>query len=114
MSFENQIQNWVSIDNQMRILNEKMKELRDKKNTIGENIIEYAKKNNLSKSTIQISDGKLKFTNIKVASPLTFKYLEKSLSEIIPNESQVKLILDHLKQNREFKMVEDIKRFSVN
>ncbi len=114
MSFENQIQNWVSIDNQLRILSEKMKELRDKKNTIGENILEHAKKNNLTKSTIQISDGKLKFTNTKVASPLTFKYLEKSLSEIIHNESQVKAIVEHLKQNREFNMVEDIKRFSVN
>jgi len=114
MSFESQIQNWVSIDNQLRILSEKMKELRDKKNTIGENILEYAKKNNLTKSNIQISDGRLKFTNTKVANPLTFKYLEKSLSEIIQNESQVKAIVEHLKQNREFKMVEDIKRFSVN
>ena len=112
MSFENQIQNWVSIDNQLRILSEKMKELRDKKNTIGENIIEYAKKNNLTKSTIQISDGRLKISNTKVANPLTFKYLEKSLGEIISNESQVKAIIDHLKQNREFKMIEDIKRFS--
>lgn len=114
MNFENQIQNWVSIDNQLRILSEKMKELRDKKNTIGENILEYAKKNNLSKSTIKISDGRLKFMNTKIANPLTFKYLEKSLSEIIPNESQVKAIIQHLKQNREFKMVEDIKRFSEN
>jgi hypothetical protein len=114
MNFENQIQNWVSIDNQLRILSEKMKELRDKKNTIGENILEHAKKNNLTKSTIQISDGRLRFTNTKVANPLTFKYLEKSLSEIIANESQVKAIVEHLKQNREFKMVEDIKRFSVN
>jgi hypothetical protein len=114
MSFESQIQNWVSIDNQLRILSEKMKELRDKKNTIGENILEYAKKNNLTKSNIQISDGRLRFTNTKVANPLTFKYLEKSLSEIIQNESQVKAIVEHLKQNREFKMVEDIKRFSVN
>ena len=114
MSFENQIQNWVSIDNQMKLLNEKIRDLRDKKNTISENIMEYAKKNNLTKSTIQISDGKLKFTNTKVPAPLTFKYLEKSLSEIISNESQVKAIIDHLKENREFKYVEDIKRFSVN
>lgn len=114
MSFENQIQNWVSIDNQLKILNEKIKDLRDKKNTIGENIMEHAKKNNLTKSTVQISDGKLRFATTKVATPLTFKYLEKSLSEIISNESQVKTIIEHLKQNREFKIVEDIKRFSVN
>jgi hypothetical protein len=114
MNFENQVQNWVSIDNQIRILNEKIKELRDKKNTIGENLMDYAKKNSLSKSTIQISDGKLRFITTKVTSPITLKYLEKSLGEIIPNQSQVKAIMEHLKENREFKMVEDIKRFSVN
>ena len=31
MSFEQQIQQWVAIDNQMKILNDKLKELRDKK-----------------------------------------------------------------------------------
>jgi len=38
MSFEQQIQQWVTIDNQMKILNDKMKDLRDKKNTISEQI----------------------------------------------------------------------------
>ena len=32
MSFENQIQQWVQVDNQMKTLNEKLKELRDIKN----------------------------------------------------------------------------------
>ena len=31
MSFEKQIQQWVAIDNQMKILNDNIKELRDKK-----------------------------------------------------------------------------------
>lgn len=34
MSFEQQIQQWVTIDNQMKIVADKMKELRDKKNEI--------------------------------------------------------------------------------
>ena len=63
MSFEGQIQQWVSIDNQLKGLNEKVKELRDKKNVLSENITKYASTNNLSNATVQISDGKLKFTN---------------------------------------------------
>jgi phage shock protein A len=38
MSFEQQIQQWVVIDNQMKTLNDKIKELRDKKNVLSQNI----------------------------------------------------------------------------
>ena len=39
MSFEQNIQNWVSIDNQIKTLSEQIKELRDKKNVITEKSI---------------------------------------------------------------------------
>ena len=114
MSFENQIQQWVSFDNQIKLLNEKVKDLRDKRNSLEDNIIEYANSNNLSNSTIQISDGKLKFANTRTPEPLTFKYIEKTLGEVIKNESQIKLIMEHLKQKRNIKTVPEIKRFSNN
>ena len=37
MSFEGQIQQWVSLDNQLKQLNEKVKDLRDKRNNLEEN-----------------------------------------------------------------------------
>lgn len=114
MSFENQIQQWVQMDNQLKQLNEKTKELREKKNTLEKNITSYVSSNNLSNSTVQIGDGKLKFANTKVPEPLTFKYLEKTLGEIIKNESQVQLIMEHIKQKRTIKIVPEIKRFSNN
>jgi hypothetical protein len=114
MSFENQIQQWVSIDNQLKQLNEKVKELRDKRNNLEDNITTYASENNLSNATVKISDGRLKFTNTKIQEPLTFKYLERTLGEVIKNESQVKLIMEHLRQNRAVKIVPEIKRFSNN
>ena len=114
MSFENQIQQWVSLDNQLKQLNEKVKDLRDKRNNLEENITSYASENNLSNATVKISDGRLKFTNTKVQEPLTFKYLEKTLGEVIKNESQVKLIMEHIKQKRAVKIVPEIKRFSNN
>jgi hypothetical protein len=114
MSFESQIQQWVSLDNQLKQLNEKVKDLRDKRNNLEENITSYASENNLSNATVKISDGRLKFTNTKVQEPLTFKYLEKTLGEVIKNESQVKLIMEHLKQKRAVKIVPEIKRFSNN
>lgn len=114
MSFESQIQKWVSIDNQLKILNDKVKELRDNKNEVTEQINKYVERNNLKSSIIQISDGKIKFSSTKVSESLTFKYIEKSLGEVIHNEEQVQKIVNYLKQNREFKNVNEIKRFSSN
>ena len=112
--FENQIKQWIQLDNELRILNEQTKNLREKKNTLENNITTYASSNNLSNSVVQISGGKLKFTNTKVPEPLTFKYLEKRLGEIIKNDNQVKLIVEHIREKREIKVVPEIKRFSNN
>jgi hypothetical protein len=112
MSFENQIQTWVQLDNQLKLLNEKAKEIREKKNSINEQLTDVVKEHSLTNQTIEISDGSLKFVDTKVVAPLTFKYLEQSLNVIIKNESQVKQIIAYLKQNREIKIVSEIKRSS--
>lgn len=114
MSFENHIQQWVKIDNQLNQLSENVKDLREKRKTIEQHITTYANSNNLTNSTIQIGDGRLKFTTTRVAEPLTFKYLEKTLGEVIKNESQVKQIMEHIRQKRAIKNVPEIKRFSNN
>ena len=111
-NFEENIQKWVLLDNQLKILNEKIHEVRDKKSQLLDSITEYAEKNKLMDANIQISDGKLKFTKTRISEPLTFKYLEKSLSNIIRNEAQVKQIMEHIKTNREIKIVPEMKRFS--
>jgi len=110
MTFEEKIQQWVSLDNQMRLLTEKMRELREKKHRLQDDIHSYVEDNHLTNKTIQISDGKLRFANTRVASSLTFRYLEKSLGDIIKNETQVKQIIEYLKQNREIHVVHEIKR----
>jgi FtsZ-binding cell division protein ZapB len=114
MSFEQNIQQWVSIDNQIRLLNDKIHELREKKSQLSENITTHVEQNNLRNATVQISDGKLRFVNTKVSSPLTFKYVEKSLGEVIKNQTQVKQIVEYLKEKRDVKVVPEIKRISNN
>lgn len=112
MSFEREIQQWVSLDNEIKILNEKAKGLREKRNFLEKSITTQAQTNNLSNANIKISDGNLRFINTKVTEPLTFRYLEKSLNEVIKNESQVKSIIEYIKQKRNTKIVQEIKRFS--
>ena len=46
-SFEENIQRWVAIDNQMKLLNEKVKELREKRNDLTQTITEHAEENEM-------------------------------------------------------------------
>ena len=114
MSFENKIQQWVQLDNQVKKLNEEIKQLREQRNNIESNLSTYAKTNNMVDKTFMVNNDKLKFVDTKVPEPLTFKYLEKTLGEIIKNESQVQVIMEHIKQKRAIKIVPEIKRFSSN
>jgi len=114
MNFEQKVQQWVLIDNQMKLLNDKMKELRDKKNICTQQINQHIETENLTNASVKITDGQLKFVKIKEAQQLTFKYLETCLSEIIKNEDQVTKIIEYIKNKREIKYIPEIKRYYNN
>jgi septal ring factor EnvC (AmiA/AmiB activator) len=111
MSFEQNIQHWIQLDNQLKMYSEKIKELRDKKNVLEKNIMSHAVNNNMLNSAIKTSNDKLKFVNTKIASPLSFRYLEKSLGEIIKNKDQLDRIILYIKNNRDIRVIQEIKRF---
>ena len=114
MNFEQTLHQWLLLDNQIKNHSEKLKELRMKQNALEETLTQYASTNNLLNSAIKVPDGRIKFVNTKITSPLSLKYLEKSLGEIIKNTDQSKTILNHIKNNREIKIVPELKRFYTN
>ena len=114
MNFEQTLQQWVVLDNEIKNYNQKLKEIREKQKNTEDILINYACSKNLLYSTIKLQDNKLKFVNTKITSPLTLKYLEKSLGEIIKNSEQVKAIMNYIKNNRESKIVPELKRFYNN
>ena len=109
--FERNIQKWVAIDNQLKIINEKAKDLRDEKNDLLEDINMYIETNKLNNASIDISDGKLKFAQSKITQPLTFKFVENCLTNIINDQRQVTQIMKYIKDKREKKEVSEIKRY---
>ena|SRR6056300_1685183 len=114
MSFEENIKKWVSLDNQLKTINEKVKQLRDEKNSTEEFIMNYVEEKEIKNATINISDGKLRFTTTKQTSPLTLKYVEECLMKCIGNEGQVKQVMKVIKDSREVKHSSDIKRYTNN
>ena len=81
--FQKNIQNWVSVDNKIKALQNQVKELRSQRSDLTTNIFSYAENNNLENAVIQISDGKLKFANVKQTSPLTYGLVEEALKDCI-------------------------------
>ena len=109
--YQEQIKTWVSIDDEIKELNIKVKELRDKKQEYSNIIINYANEHNLLNAVFQLPDSKLKFNNEKTTQPLTFQYVEHCLKECIENEEIIKQIIQYMKENRDVKSALVLKRF---
>ena len=113
-TFNNTINEWVAIDNEVKRLNERIKNLREQRNDKADNIFNYVKTNRIDNSSIKISDGILKFTTYRQTSALTIKHVEQCLKRFISDEEQVKMVMDFVKETRPTKMVSDIKRTYSN
>ena len=107
--FKKNVKEWISLDNELRLLNEQVKELRDKRNDIHNDIIRYVETNELGNSTIQLSDGLLKFYNHKTYAPLTYNFLQETLHNILP-ENKVCEVIQYIKQKRQTQATTTIKR----
>jgi hypothetical protein len=114
MSFEENIKKWVALDNQLKTLTDKTKQVREDKNSLEKGIMTYVETNNLANATVNISDGKLRFISAKQTAPLTLKHVEDSLRKCIGNENQVIQIMKFIKDTREVKYSADIKRYASN
>ena len=112
--FREDIKLWVSLDNEIKNLTFEVNNLRNKKNTVNDNIFNYVESNNLSNSVINITDGQLNFTATRQTSGITLKNIETVLNETLNNKDTTNLIIDKLKKSRNTKMINTIKRINTN
>jgi len=108
--FIENIQKWVILDSQNKLINHKIKEIRTSKNKLLEEINTYVSENNIGNTKIEISDGELRFCEKKTYQPITFRYIEETLHKIISDEKQIEFIIRHLRENREVTISKDIHR----
>ena len=107
--FIKNVQQWVQLDTQLKLANDKTKQMRDMRNSLTCKICEYVETKQIA-DKIELSDGNLKIYEKKEYSPLTYSYIEASLQKIIPNQEHVSYIIKYLKENREITTVTDIRR----
>jgi len=114
MSFEDNIKEWVTIDNKIKQLNDQLSDLRENRKDLGTRILQHVTTERLDNATVNISDGSLRFVNTKSYSPLTYKFLQKCLMEYFKDERLVSEFIIYMKNNRENNCNLDIKRYYVN
>ena len=111
MPFEENIKQWVLVDNTIKKLQTQMKQLKEQRSVISEVINEYIETNELTEAQINISDGRLKYHVTRVTQPLTLKYVKDCLAECILDQEKVNRIMDYLKNRREIREVVELKRY---
>ena len=111
MSFSDNIKEWVSIDDEIKQLNTSLREKREQRNRVLADIIHHKTSNGLDNKTIKYNNQMLKFTVTRQYQSITYDFLRSCLTELIDEPDQVDLMMKYIKDKRNYKNVEDIKRF---
>jgi hypothetical protein len=108
--FIEKVKKWVVMDSQLKIVNEKTKQLREMKSQLNHQICDFMNNHNLAQNKITISDGELRLHEKKEYSTITFGYIQRCLADLIKDDTQVEFIIQYLKDKREITTSSDIKR----
>jgi len=102
------IKHWNTLDEKSKELNIQQRDLRNEKNVLNDKICNFMKQRNGSQITI--GDTQIKMVEKRDYSPLTFTYVEECLKTIITGDDNLKYIMKTLKDNRQIKVSNELKK----
>jgi hypothetical protein len=104
-----QIKGWMTNDNEIREIQARLKELKDKRKGFADNLVGIMRKNEID--CFDVNDGKLIYTKTKVKAPLNKTTLVNSLMKYFKDDDeQAKELVQFLLESREEKVKESIRR----
>jgi hypothetical protein len=104
-----QIKGWMTNDNEIREIQTRLKELKDKRKGFADNLVGIMRKNEID--CFDVNDGKLIYTKTKVKAPLNKTTLVNSLMKYFKDDDeQAKELVQFLLESREEKVKESIRR----
>jgi hypothetical protein len=104
-----QLQNYMKLEDELQEISNRQKELRSLKQGLQKDIIETMKKHQLDNRTIKLNGRQISMTAKKQYTGITFQYLDKTLTELIPDKTQKEYVIKYLRENRETKIMDEIK-----
>lgn len=104
------IKEWINEDNAIKSLQKKIKEHRDEKKILTENLMDIMKANNID--CFDINNGKIIFCKNQIKSPLNKKTLLSTLEKYFKNIPDIDAseVSEYILNNREIKIKENIRR----
>jgi hypothetical protein len=104
-----QIKGWMANDNEIREIQSRLKELKEKRKGYSDNLVEIMRKNEID--CFDVNDGKLIYSKTKVKAPLNKNTLVTSLMKYFKDDDdQAKELSQFLLNSREEKVKESIRR----
>ena len=97
-TFRNNVLKWVEIDDTIRNIRSKVKDLTTEKKQFEENILNYLAQ--VDEESIVIKDGKLSKNVSKTKAPLKKETIYKSLVELIGDATKANSMTDHIINSR--------------
>jgi len=102
------IQNWISNEEEIKLLREKLVELRENQNNLEQTIIKKLKDNNLDNNIIKMNDKKIKIKSYKSYSNITNKYLMDTFTQFMDKDNS-NMLLEYIRENRPYKNITELK-----
>ena len=107
----NLVRQWVSVENEMKVLSKELKDRREQKKELTQSLVEVMKGHDID--CFDITDGKLMYTRNRVKAPINKKLLFDSLAAYlsesgVPAEEVTKMV-DHVLDSREVKTKEGVR-----
>ena len=105
----NNIKEWIKIDNEISKFQNEIKDRKNKKKNLTDNLMNVMKKNEID--CFDINGGSLIYKKNKVKKPINAKTLSSVLKEYYKSQpSQAEEVTKYIMENREEQIKETIKR----
>ena len=109
--FTNGMKQWIQMDMKIAELFKSIREIREKKKAVEEQLVNYMASNELTNTSIKLLNQKVSYTQETSYSSLSFKFLESVLLEYFKNDQdKVDEIILFIRDRRSKKMSIGLKR----
>ena len=112
--FSGSIKKWVELDNKVYKSNTIIKVYKKERDGLGSLISKYMVDNNMSKTLINISDGKIKCHETKIQVPLSYSFLLQCFNNYFNNSEESIKLINFIKEKRGHKQNICLKRSYTN
>lgn len=105
----NLIRNWKQLDDEIKLIQKDIKEKKDKKKQITEQLVKIMRNNEID--CFDINNGKLLYTKSKLKSTINRPYLLEVMSKYFADDDTVEIdkVTDFILENRNVKIKEGIR-----